>query len=239
MPPKPVILSVENLGVATNGSHLVKDVTFDLHEGGILALIGPNGAGKTTVLKALLGLIQFTGSVKWSKCITFGYVPQRFNFDSNFPLTVSELLSLRVRGASFWVHTKNAHHIILGALKSVGAEKLAHRKIGSLSGGELQRVLLAYALAGNPQILFLDEPVAGIDIEGEETFYNLVKRLNEENGLTIILVSHDLNLVYKYAEEVVCLNKKMLCFGPPHKALTAEAIRETYGEDVTGFKHNH
>jgi zinc transport system ATP-binding protein len=239
MSSKQVLLSVKNLSVEVNGNHLIKGVSFDLHEGDILALIGPNGAGKTTVLKALLGLLEFAGSIEWHKPVVAGYVPQRFNFDANFPLTVSELLSLRIRGAAFWIHDKNAHHVISGALKSVGAEKLAHRKIGSLSGGELQRVLLAYALAGNPHILFLDEPVAGIDIEGEETFYNLVKRLNEENGLTIILVSHDLNLVYKYAKEVICLNKKMLCFGPPHKALTDEAIRATYGEDVTGFKHQH
>lgn len=236
---KPVLLSVKNLRVDVGGHAIVAGVSFDLHEGDILALIGPNGAGKTMTLKALLRLLPSSGKVSWSKKVTIGYVPQRFAFDANFPLTVSELLALRLKKARFWLHTKKSHHLIIDALRSVGAERLAHKRIGMLSGGELQRVLLAYALVRGPNVLFLDEPVAGIDIEGEETFYNLVKRLNKENGLTIILVSHDLNIIYKYAAEVICLNKKMFCFGPPREALTPEALRETYGQDISGFKHNH
>ncbi len=236
---KKEILSVKNLSVKIGGHTLVHGVTFDLHEGEILALIGPNGSGKTTTLKALLGLLPFEGQIKWQKKFAVGYVPQRFAFDANFPLTVSELLSLSIKGASFWVHTKKSHAAIFAALKSVGAEKLIHRRIGKLSAGELQRVLLAYALVDRPEILFLDEPVTGIDIEGEETFYNLITRVNKEQKITIVIVSHDLNIVYKYAAQVVCLNHKMLCFGAPHKALTAEVLKEAYGQEVTSFKHHH
>ena len=233
------ILSVKNLSVAIGGRILVKDVSFNLSAGNILAIIGPNGAGKTMLLKALLGLLPSEGKIVWQKKLTIGYVPQRFSFDANFPLTVEELFILRIKGAHFWLHTEKLHKVILSALKSVGAEKLFKRRIGVLSAGELQRVLLAYALVNNPEILFLDEPVTGIDIEGEETFYNLVTRLNKERGITIVLISHDLNIVYKYAAEVICLNKKMVCFGAPHKALTAGALKEAYGQDVTSFKHRH
>lgn len=236
---KKEILSVKDLSVTIGGRTLVKGVTFDLHEGEILALIGPNGSGKTTTLKALLGLLPYDGEIKWQKKLAVGYVPQRFAFDANFPLTVSELLSLRIRGTHFWLHTKKSHATIFAALKSVGAEKLIHRRIGALSAGELQRILLAYALVDKPDILFLDEPVTGIDIEGEETFYNLITRVNKEQKITIILVSHDLNIVYKYAAQVVCLNHKMLCFGMPHKALTADVLKEVYGQEVTSFKHQH
>lgn len=236
---KKEILSVKNLKVSVGGHTLVHGVTFNLHEGNILAIIGPNGSGKTTLLRALLKLLPSEGTIRWRKEVVIGYVPQRFAFEANFPLTVSEMLSLRVKGARFWMHTKKSHNAVLSVLKSVGAEKLIHHRIGALSSGELQRVLLAYALVNNPQVLFLDEPVAGVDVEGEETFYNLISRLNKENKITIILVSHDLNIVFKYTDEVVCLNKKMLCFGAPHKVLTAEALKETYGQDVTSFKHKH
>lgn len=236
---KSVILSASNLKVTVGRHILVHGVNFELAEGDILALIGPNGSGKTTVLKSLLGLMPYEGKIIWAKKMNIGYVPQRFAYDANFPLTVSELLSLRIKKISFWFHTKNTHSTIIAALKNVGAERLNHRRIGHLSSGELQRVLLAYALINNPEILFLDEPVTGIDIEGEENFYNLVNRLNKEKRITIILVSHDLNIVYKYANEVICLNKKMLCFGPPHKTLTAGTLKEIYGQDVTSFKHSH
>jgi zinc transport system ATP-binding protein len=236
---KKTIFTVSNLKVIANHHTLVHGVNFELHEGDILALIGPNGSGKTTVLKSLLDLIPYEGKIVWAKQMNIGYVPQRFTYDANFPLTVSELLTLRIKKTSFWFHTKKTHSIITAALKNVGAERLVHRRIGYLSSGELQRVLLAYALVTNPEILFLDEPVTGIDIEGEENFYNLVSRLNKEKGITIIIVSHDLNIVYKYAAEVICLNKKMLCFGPPRKALTAAALKEVYGQDITSFKHSH
>ena len=233
------ILSVKNLSVTIGGRVLAKDVSFDLHAGDILAIIGPNGAGKTIVLKALLGLLPSEGKIIWQKKPTIGYVPQRFSFDANFPLTVEELFLLHIKDAHFWFHTKKLHNIIFSTLKGVGAEKFIKRRIGTLSAGELQRVLLAHALADNPEILFLDEPVTGIDIEGEETFYNLVTRLNKERGISIILISHDLNIVYKYAAEVICLNRKMLCFGAPHKALTAGVLKEVYGQEVTSFKHKH
>lgn len=236
---KKTILSVSNLKVTAAGHTLVHGVTFELHESDILALIGPNGSGKTTVLKALLGLTPYEGKIIWQKKMNIGYVPQRFAYDANFPLTVKELLSLRIKKTSFWFHTKKTHSAIADALKSVGAGRLMHRRIGNLSSGELQRVLLAYALVTNPEMLFLDEPVTGIDIEGEENFYNLVSRLNKEKGITIVLVSHDLNIVYKYAAEVICLNKKMLCFGAPHKTLAPATLKEIYGQDVTSFKHSH
>ena len=242
-------LSVENLCVKANGSHLLENITFSVDEGRIIAIIGPNGAGKTTLIKAILGLIHYdTGAVymfgnlirNGNSLLRVGYVPQRLEFDRTFPLTVAELLGFTlppVYSLSLLTGRREKKKIedLLGI---VGANELIDRSIGSLSGGELQRVMIAKAIVNNPKILFLDEPASGVDIEGQERFHDLVVRLNREKGMTVILISHDLNVVYRFADEVLCLNRRLVCSGRPAETLTDDVIKSVYGEMMGGYIHS-
>lgn len=243
------ILSVENLCVKVNGRHLIENITFSIEKGSIVAIIGPNGAGKTTLVKAILGLMPIAaGSASLFGEILkgrnfkgrVGYVPQMLEFDRTFPLTVSELLGLTVSPVfSFSLYKKRREKKNTDKLlKKVGAQELSQRKIGSLSGGELQRVMIAKAMVNNPEVLFLDEPASGVDIEGQEKFYDLVSRLNKEHGLTVIMISHDLNIVYRFADTVLCMNRKLICTGRPADALTDEVIKSVYGEMMGGYIHS-
>ncbi len=242
-------LNVENLCVKANGRHLLENITFSVEEGQIVALIGPNGAGKTTLIKAILGLLPYeTGSVtlfghsfKYNNQKTkVGYIPQKLEFDRTFPLTVSELLSFSLPPIySFRLYKrKRERELIDELLGIVGAGNLAKRNIGSLSGGELQRVMIAKAIMNEPRILFLDEPASGVDIEGQERFHDLVRRLNKEKGLTVIMISHDLNVVYRFADNVLCLNRRLVCSGKPEDTLTDEVMKSVYGEMMGAYIHS-
>ncbi len=242
-------LSVENLCVTANERHLLENITFSIKQGMVVAIIGPNGAGKTTLVKAILGLVPYQqGSVliygrpigNGDLSSKVGYVPQKLEFDRSFPLTVSELLHFTVPPAFFlpFHKKKQEDEHIRSLLEVVGAQDLKNRSIGSLSGGELQRVMIAKAIVNDPKILFLDEPASGVDIEGQERFHDLVMRLNREKGLTVILISHDLNVVYRYADDVLCLNRKLVCNGKPAEMLTDEVIKSVYGEMMGGYRHS-
>ncbi|MBI5664284.1 MAG: metal ABC transporter ATP-binding protein [Nitrospirae bacterium] len=244
-----IALQVENLCVKADNRHLIENITFSIEEGRIVAIIGPNGAGKTTLIKAILGLIPYeTGTVSLfgrpfknnHSVIKVGYVPQKLEFDRTIPLTVSELLGFTVPPVYMvpFMKRKGAREHIDGLLKIVGAQSLAQRSIGSLSGGELQRVMIAKAIVNDPKILFLDEPASGVDIEGQERFHDLVKRLNKEKGLTVIIISHDLNVVYRYADDVLCMNRKLICTGRPEETLTDEVIKSMYGEMMGAYIHS-
>jgi ABC-type Mn2+/Zn2+ transport system ATPase subunit len=242
-------LSVENLCVKLNKHHIIENITFSVDRGSIVAIIGPNGAGKTTLVKALLGLVPVTaGSIylfgqrmgENNTHTRVGYVPQRLDFDRACPLTVSELLSFTVPphySLPFLKIRKGKKHI-RELLETVGAIDLADRCVGMLSGGELQRVMIAKAIVNNPKILFLDEPASGVDLEGQERFYDLIRRLNREQGLTVLLISHDLNVVYRFADNVLCLNRKLVCSGRPSEALTDEVIKSVYGEMMGAYIHS-
>jgi len=242
-------LVVENLCVKADNRHLLENITFSVEEGSTVAIIGPNGAGKTTLIRAVLGFIPYSpGSVLLfghpmkdaNSHAKVGYVPQKLEFDRTFPLTVSELLGFTVPPLfSFpFVQRKGEKKYIGELLETVGANELADRGIGSLSGGELQRVMIAKAIVNEPRILFLDEPASGVDIEGQERFYDLVKRLNKEKGLTVILISHDLNVVYRFADNVLCLNRRLVCTGRPAETLTDEVIKTVYGEMMGAYIHS-
>ena len=231
------ILEVKNLKVVRDKEEIIEHLSFDVLRGRIIAILGPNGAGKTTLFRALLGLIPYEGIIKWAKDVKIGYVPQRLAIDRFLPLSVLELFKLK---------TKNIDDIYF-ALESVGFPKDEHhlrhhllkKRIGVLSGGELQKVLIAWALVDHPDVLLFDEPTAGVDIAGEETIYNLLYRLEQEKKLTIIFISHDLNVVTKYADTVLCLNKEMVCYGAPLKALTEKTIEQLYGGGASLFPHEH
>jgi ABC-type Mn2+/Zn2+ transport system ATPase subunit len=231
-------ISVKNLTVAFNEDVVLNDISFDIEAGSICAVIGPNGSGKTTLLKAILGLlpikkgeIKIFGQKIKDALSQISYVPQRFSFDKTFPITVEEFLNLALKDN----RDKNA---VAERLQELEMQNFKNYSLGALSGGQLQRVLIARSLLNDPKILFLDEPVTGIDIGGERTFYELAKHLNKDHKITIVLVSHELDIVYKFADQVICLNKKLICQGVPEKVLTGETIAKLYGP-VSLYKHHH
>jgi len=231
-------IHVEDLSVRFGNKQILDDISFSVDPGQIAALIGPNGSGKTTLLKALLGLVPMqTGEVLFfdHPLNTFrekiGYVPQRFEFQDDFPITVTEFLNLAVPRQL----DKKA---IAEKLDEVGLPaSAASSLLGTLSGGQLQRVLIAQALLNEPKLLMLDEPSTGIDIVGEAEFYNILKDLNTQRGTTILLVSHDVSMVSKLVDQVICINKCLLCTGPPQTTLTQQKLTELYGKHATVHKH--
>ncbi len=229
------VASVKNLTVKY-GHHLILDnLSFTILEKSITAIIGPNGSGKTTLLKAMLDLIPFQGTVRIlgtslrQARSDIGYVPQRFSFDTSFPITVTEYLTLAQK--------KKNQSAIDTQLEEVDMRDRSQQLLGELSGGQLQRVLVAKALLNQPRILFLDEPAAGIDIGGERNFYELIQHLNQTHGVTILVVSHEIDIVYKYATQVLCLNKRMLCMGKPREILTSDTLRQLYGQEASLYQH--
>lgn len=233
------ILSVSNLTVRLNRQTILKDVNFEIREGETLAIIGPNGSGKTTLFRALLGIIPFQGTVTWRENTKIGYVPQRLSIEPDLPFTTIELLELKEKNRKKMMEVlndvgfqENKPHV--GHL----AKHILNQKVGRLSGGELQRILIAWALLGNPNVLLFDEPTSGIDVSAEESVYALLRRLQEHQKLTVLLISHELQVVYRYATNVVCLNKEQLCFGPPLNALSRENLEKVFGADV-GVYHHH
>ncbi len=230
-------IEISGLNVRFNSLSILRDINFKLEPGEIVAVIGPNGAGKTTLFRAILGLIPFDGSIRVLGSPTkkalgqLGYVPQRFSFDRSFPLRVREFLSLSLRGPDTGLIERSLSDTeMLGRKDSL---------IGSLSGGQLQRVLMARALMGSPDILLLDEPTAGVDLEGESGFYDIIKKQNASRGVTSLVITHEINMVYKYATRVICLNRDIYCHGTPKESITRELLSRLYGKDVVMRGHSH
>lgn len=234
----PSFLSLKNVSVDFNGLRVVDDVSFDVQKGEIVSLIGPNGSGKTTLIRAMLGLIPYQGKIQLrgktlsDNLSAVGYVPQRFDFDKTFPLSVQEFLNLFPRRFDS-IRDEQA------LCEELRVDALLDKKLGELSGGQLQRVLIAQALLKNPELLILDEPTSGVDAEGMKTFYEIVEHLNREHGATIILISHELSMVYALASSVVCLNRNMVCFGAPDQVLTDSVLATMYGKNFQRRGHEH
>lgn len=224
------ILKVENLSVSLDKRLVLDDLNFEIGKGEVMVVVGPNGAGKTVLLRTLLGLVPHAGNIVWGEESKIGYVPQSFSISSGFPLTIKDFFSLK---------EKNKEEMIeaLQAVGLRGGELALNRVLGELSGGELQRALIAYALLGGPNVLFFDEPTRGIDIGGEATIYNLLHTLHVERGLTMIINSHDLDFVFNHATTVLCLNKQKVCFGPPKHTLSEEVLERLYGKEVDAIHH--
>ncbi len=233
------IISAHNLSVSLSGHRVLDDLSFTVQKGETVAIIGPNGAGKTTLLKTLLGFIPYEGTITvlgkspvalHTPPAKIGYVPQRLEFDRTMPVTVKELLSIHL--------LQPDQQQIPKALALVAAQPLAGRRLGVLSGGEFQRVLVALALLNKPEVLFLDEPAAGIDMEGADEVYKIIKDLQQAQGLTIVIVSHDVDVVFRYATTVLCVNHRLVCSGVPIEALTKETLEQLYGAHHTVYPHN-
>jgi zinc transport system ATP-binding protein len=224
------------------GAHRVlEDVSLHFHCGELTALIGPNGAGKTTLLRAILGEVPHGGALHFldqSKRRpdrpVIGYVPQKLEFDPTVPVSVLDLFAGALSRWPAWL----GHHIFLrkraeAVLEQFAAAHLAGRTLGQLSGGELQRVLLALAVTPVPDILLLDEPVSGVDQAGLELFYRMVSELRRQHDLSILRVSHDLPEVMRYADRIVFINRTVLFDGPPEAAVDDQRMRQTFGLDRT------
>lgn len=226
------IIEVENLSVNFGKEKIIDNLSFNVKKGENLAIVGPNGAGKTILLKCLLGIIPFGGKVNWKKGLKISYVPQKILPEKGLPLSVSDFF--KIKGFT-------GKETIKKALESVGLGDplLVGKRISDISSGQLQRLLVAWGLAGDPEVFLFDEPTAGIDIGGEETVYNLLWKMEKERDLSIILVTHDLNVVYKFANKVLCLNKKLICFGEPKEALGPDSIGRLYGGEVKFYTHEH
>jgi ABC-type Mn2+/Zn2+ transport system ATPase subunit len=231
------IISTQNLSVSYGKEKALRAITLDIREGDLVAVIGPNGSGKTTLIKAMMGLIPYHGRITVCgktparAARDIGYVPQRFTFDITFPLTVRELMD-------FSQQNKNPARVRM-LLKDVEMEPFQHKQLGELSGGQLQRVLIARSLLDDPRVLFLDEPTTGVDREGEKDFYDIIRHLHQDHHVTIVMVSHEINVVYAYATQIVCLNRDLLCFGTPKESITREVLKKLYGEDFEIKAHTH
>lgn len=230
-------MDVKNLSVKFGDITVLEGVNFSLDKGDILTIIGPNGAGKTVLVKSILGLIPHGGEVIFNgrqistQLSQIGYVPQRLDFDRTFPITAKELLDLISKKATPEETKTVCQHLEI--------ENLLSKKIGTLSGGQMQRILIARAAMGNPKLLIMDEPTAGVDIGGVKNFYDIVGHLNKEHGMTIILISHEINMVYSLASKVLCLNKQMLCVGTPKEAITRKILDKLYGGSAKPKEHKH
>ena len=246
--PQP-ILKVKDLSVMRGEYLAVDNVSFELLPGTHTAIIGPNGAGKTTLMKSILGLVEaqsgeislFDGTGKRLKRLKqeIGYIPQKFPFERTFPLIVSELVGLGLNSKYWWRDRKGQREIIHQALEQVNLTKQAQQKIGTLSGGELKRVLLAYCLVAPRRLLVLDEVLAGVDATGEMEFAALLNSLKQEQNWTILEVSHDLDLFSRYCDSVICLNRRLLYQGSPQTTLTPENLLHIYGALVSPTCNHH
>lgn len=226
-----VWLEVRDLTVEIDGREVLSDVHMDLHEREVMTLMGPNGSGKTVLLRAILGRLPFKGSVRWAPGCKVGYLPQRFSWPHILPMTLGDFFSLKA-GLS--------PQQALQALEEVGfGPDTRDLSMSGLSVGQIQRVMLAWALAGQPRVLLLDEPAAGMDFGGEETMLRLLSRLHASRGLAMLLVTHDLAVVHRLSTKVVCLNRRIICQGPPLEILTPAALARLFGTEVRYFEHRH
>lgn len=233
---------IRGLTVRKRDGVIIHDVTLDVHHGEIMAIIGRNGAGKTTLLKALLGRIPYTGSITFTnpkgervEKPRIGYVPQNMVFDRSTPMTVADMLCANLSSFPIWLgHKKEKMARADAMLQKVGGKNLLQKQLGNLSGGEMQRVLLAFALEPMPDMLLLDEPVSAVDRKGIEVFYDLVTSLRSEYHMPVILVSHDLSHVARYATRAALLDRTILVSGDVKTVMASPQVRETFGLDVVG-----
>ena len=231
------LLSAEGLFFSRGGRTILSDVTLDIVAGEAITLIGPNGAGKTTLVRLLLGLDKpDRGRVRRRPGLSVGYVPQRFDIDRALPITVGRFLELGLGSLA-------RPSTISQALSEVGADGLIQRQLSLLSGGELQRVLLARGLLRNPQILVLDEPVRGVDYLGEAELYALIGRLRDERGFAVLMVSHDLHVVMGSSDRVLCLNRHICCSGVPTTVARHPEYERLFGRRLAPafavYEHHH
>lgn len=231
---------LQNLTVELEGLPVLKDVSLHLHCGEMTSIIGPNGAGKTTLFKAILGQVPYQGKISFADAgglrmgtPRIGYVPQHLSIEPMAPVTVLDFLGAALSKApAFLPPTKKKRALVQEALERTGVSALAGRRLGVLSGGELQRVLLALALSPMPDLLLLDEPVSGIDAEGLAAFYSLIDSIRREYDISILLISHDFSFVRQYADRVVLLHHRVLAHGTAEQVMAGDAFAALFPDYV-------
>lgn len=229
------IVNVSGLGIRRDGRTILAGVDLVVRKGEIVTIIGPNGGGKTTLLKAVLGLVRADQGSVWTKPkLRVGYVPQRLQLDATMPMTIRRLMTLTRR---------HGDADLTGALAETGVGRLLNADVNSLSGGELQRVLIARALLAGPELLVLDEPVQGVDFTGEMALYDKIAEIRDRRGCAILLVSHDLHLVMAASDRVICLNGHVCCAGIPTEVAEAPEYLRLFGPRAAGtvavYRHHH
>ncbi|MBI3631659.1 MAG: metal ABC transporter ATP-binding protein [Candidatus Staskawiczbacteria bacterium] len=245
------IIEVKDVCFSYRNEQVLKGITLNIHQGDYLGVIGPNGAGKTTLAKLILGLLPLRcGSIKlfgidvkefkdWSK---IGYVPQKVtNFDVNFPITAKEVVAMAryAKSGLFHFTKKEGEEIIEKSLKQVAMWEYKDNLIGDLSGGQQQRVFIARALAGEPEVVFFDEPTSGVDKKTQTEFYDLLKELNQKYNLTIVLISHDIERITKEAMHIACVDHTLVCHTTSQEFLETSESLNIFGQDVKIIHHHH
>ncbi|TVP90786.1 MAG: zinc ABC transporter ATP-binding protein ZnuC [Pseudomonadaceae bacterium] len=228
------LLSLKGVNLHLNGNSILEQVKLAVHRGEIVTLIGPNGAGKTSLVRVVLGLLKVdSGQVQRKQGLRIGYMPQKLQVDATLPLTVARFLMLAPG-----IRRPAAE----AALAEVGASHLLKRPLQQVSGGELQRILLARALLRNPDLLVLDEPVQGVDVNGQLELYQLITRLRDRYNCGVLMVSHDLHLVMATTNTVVCLNRHICCSGHPEQVSLDPAFVALFGDQASAlavYNHHH
>lgn len=227
-----MLISATSLSLRSGSTTILDHVDFQVAAGEIVTLIGPNGSGKTTLLKALLGLVRVQGVIARKPGLRIGYVPQNFARDRSLPITAERFARLFADA-----------NAVDAAFERTGIAQLKTHQLASLSGGELARVMLARAIASKPELLILDEPLAGVDVAGEAALYHLIADIRDEIGCGIVLVSHDLHVVMAQADRVVCLNSHVCCEGRAEQVVSDPAFAQLFGPRVVGelalYAHRH
>lgn len=214
------ILKVSNLSVKFPNETILDNISFELKKATTLAIVGPNGAGKTTLFRAFLNLVPYDGKIEWINKVKIGYVPQRLSV-SDIPISVKEFLSFK--------STSDLEN----SLSSVGLDSsILNKSLGILSGGQLQRVLIAWAIIDKPDVLLFDEPTAGVDLDSEEAIYGMLSELKKKNEITILLISHDTHIIREYSDYMLALNKCVTFFGESKSIMDEKVQRIVYGEPV-------
>lgn len=228
--PAPSLIQLKQINVRIDERDILKNIDFSINEKEIITLIGPNGAGKSTLIKIILGIIKpNSGKVHAQKNLKLAYVPQKFNPSHSLPLRVRDLLELEQCDAT----------IKTEIIRDTGIAKLQDSRVQQLSGGERQRVLLARALLRQPQLLVLDEPMQGLDIQSEGELYDYVRSLPDRYGCSILIVSHDLQWVMQGTQRVVCLNKHICCSGLPDSVQNHPEYQAIFGTNRVFYQHHH
>ena len=235
-------IDLQGVSVTRGGQELLHDVTTHIHCGQLTVLIGQNGAGKTTLIRALLGLVKYSGTIRHLNetgrdihHLTCGYVPQHLDFDREMPVTVADLMASAYSRRPVWTGVgRRTRAEIAASLAEVEAQELADRPLGRLSGGEMQRVLLALSLHPAPDLLVLDEPISGVDRNGQQLFVETVRRLRASRHMAILMVSHDLELVRSAADYVILLDKTILAQGQPDYVFQTPEFARTFSGAQSG-----
>jgi len=229
------LITIEGLTVTYGGLTALKNVSLNVSAGEIVTIVGPNGSGKTSLLKAIIGAVTpLEGSVRIKHGLKIGYVPQRLNLDPTLPISVGKFMRLT---------NKISKRLCAEALQQAGVPELAEKQMSQLSGGQLQRVLLARALLGTPEILVLDEATQGLDQPGSADFYRQIEKVRKETGCAVLMISHDLHVVMSTSDRVICLNGHICCSGAPETVVSTPEYQELFGTETNGalalYRHSH